>query len=341
MKYKATMIADSVGPNGVRLSTMQFNIWKPMLAEFNTHGAVSVRNFPSSRARPWTKVKEDVLNDPHIPHFRKNNPGMQPAEYINRFDQKDAEFLWLYGRNAMVQLVEDMGKKDGMNIHKQWLNRLIEPWTVVEGLVTATDWDNFFNLRTELNDLGWPMAQDEFYLMACSMKDCLDQSDPKILKAGDWHLPYVDPQAHGETLLGLGWDFAHNDFRWTNEEALALVSAGRCATVSYNNLGKGIEPKADYARATEQLLPNGHMSVFGHQARCMEGSFLTIDDKWKDTCRIPGSCIDSTLNTGTENIYWGQLRGWGQFRKTLPNEAVWISPRKDVKPSMEFDRYGL
>jgi hypothetical protein len=302
MDYKAKIIADSIGPNGVRLTTMEFDIWKPLLAEFNTHGLLGSRNFPSSRAIPWPKMREKILNHPHVPMFRKNNPGMQPGAPLSDEEQAIAAMDWLFMRDRVLQTVETMGAKDGLNIHKQWLNRALEPWIVVTGLVTATDWDNFFNLRLELNDDGYPMAQDEFYFMTRAMKKALEESTPNRLEFGDWHLPYVND------ILGTCYALRAIDVE-DSYNNLAMVSAGMCATVSYDNLGNGIDHIKDYKRATEMLLPFGHMSVFQHQAIC------------RDKCDIDGDY--------TANQFSGQLRGWVQFRKTLRNEGCWVSPNAD------------
>lgn len=309
MDYRAKIIADSIGPNGVRLTTMEFDIWKPLLAEFNTHGLLGVRNFPSSRAIPWPKMREKIITNPHVPMFRKNNPGMQPGTPLSVAEQELAAEEWLCLRDQVLLSVEFMGDKAGLNIHKQWLNRALEPWITVTGIVTATEWDNFFNLRLELNDDGYPMAQDEFYFMTRAMRKALDHSTPKALQPGDWHLPYI--MDHHETCNALNSIGVES-----SDENVAMVSAGRCATVSYDNLGSGVDHIKDYKRATDQLLPFGHMSVFGHQAKCLEKvDFLGYD-------------------VFTEDRFSGQLRGWHQFRKMLPNEACWVSPNADKELSL-------
>lgn len=322
MDYRAKVIADSIGPNGVRLTTMEFDIWKPLLAEFNTHGLLS-RNFPSSRAIPWSKMRKKIIEKPHVPMFRKNNPGMQPGDPLSQAEQEQAAGLWLLARDEMLVVVEEMGSNEadkdgnvGLNIHKQWLNRLLEPWITVTGLVTATEWDNFFNLRLELNDDGYPMAQDEFYFTALAMKKALDESEPKQLGPGGIHAPYIDASAI-EWVSG----FVTDDDPSKIKKACMMLSAGKCATVSYDNLGQGVDHEKDYRRAVEMLLPNGHMSVFQHQAICLPGEVIRgmSGAQWSES---------------TAYDYSGQLRGWTQFRKTLPGEGLWASPRSGVQPAI-------
>lgn len=328
MKYRAKVVCDSIGPNGVRLTTMEFDIWKPLLAEFNTHGLLGSRNFPSSRAIPWPRVREKILTEPHVPVFRKNNPGMQAAEPLSDAEQAEAAKDWLEIRDFVLTKVEKLGDKNGLNIHKQWLNRWLEPCTVVTGLVTATEWDNFFNLRLELNDDGYPMAQDEFYFMARAMKRALDESEPRELKPGDIHAPYVsgdDTALEWADLMATHGDTPDDFYR-----VAMMLSAGKCATVSYDNLGQGVDHGKDYKRSVEMLLPNGHMSVFQHQAICLP---VIIDAPCK-------GCFGE-YKVDSCDVFSGQLRGWTQFRKTLPCEACWQSPRQGVELALTLPELSV
>ena len=45
-------------------------------------------------------------------------------------------------------------------IHKQIANRLLEPFTTIKVIVSATEWDNFFSLRIS------PQAQQEILMLA-------------------------------------------------------------------------------------------------------------------------------------------------------------------------------
>lgn len=55
----AVVIADSVSPEGVRLTTMQVDMHRFVLPEFNTHRAFA-RNSASSRAIPLARRIEAV-----------------------------------------------------------------------------------------------------------------------------------------------------------------------------------------------------------------------------------------------------------------------------------------
>lgn len=306
MNYYAKVVADSVGPNGARVTTLEFDIWKPLIGELNTHGLIS-RNFGSSRAISWERVLGQVMENPHIPQFRKAAKEMQPGELLNEAEQQRAAELWLKTRNQIVATVEVMGEVNDLGVHKQWLNRLLEPFMIVRGLATATCWKNFFNLRLELNEDGFPMAQDEFYFMARAMKEAIAKSTPDALEAGGLHLPYVDSAAwqwlrevEAKQELGVYFDSL---FVPSIEDAACFLSAGKCAVVSYNNLGQGVNHGKDLKRAAQTLLPNGHMSVFQHQG-------IMSDEE----------------PTDWSGNFWGVT----QFRKTLPGEQCWESPRAHI-----------
>ena len=60
------IIADSVSPEGVRLTTFQLRYWRPIHPEMLTHRAFS-RNARSSRATPIDVMVEQVLKEPWGP----------------------------------------------------------------------------------------------------------------------------------------------------------------------------------------------------------------------------------------------------------------------------------
>ena len=52
-------------------------------------------------------------------------------------------------------------------------------------LVTATNFDNFFNLRCHSD------SQPEIKQLADLMYQAMQESEPEVLYAGEWHTPYV------------------------------------------------------------------------------------------------------------------------------------------------------
>lgn len=156
----AEIIADSINNQDVRLTTMQLTFPRYVLAQFNTHRQFS-RNSASSRAIPIKTLIDRVENSPVVPKkFAANQKGMQPNNDI-LLDGKD---LWLSASRSATKWAR---KFKDLGVHKQWSNRILEPFLTVDVVVTATEWDNFFKLRCADD------AQDEIRELACMMRDAL------------------------------------------------------------------------------------------------------------------------------------------------------------------------
>jgi hypothetical protein len=129
-----------------------------------------------------------------------------------------------------------------LHVHKQELNRLLEPFLWHTVIVTATEWENFFELRCAAN------AQPEIRHAARLMREAIQASLPSPLAGGQWHTPLLQP-----------------DERDLDPETRKRVSAARCARVSYlthagqREIAKDLEL---YAR----LRSDQHLSPFEHVA---------------------------------------------------------------------------
>lgn len=259
MAYECRILADSISQLGVRLTTLLVRFPRIILAEVNTHRVLS-RNFESSRAVPVAKRIEAVRDDPFLPEaFGKNQRGMQATETLTGEQDEHARTVWLGSAYAACAQAEHLAS---LGVHKQLANRLIEPYSWVSGVISATEWENFFALRCH------PDAQPEFQRLARMMRVAMEESHPVPIRFGDWHLPFGDP--------GDDW----------------MVSAGRCARVSYNTHDGKRDTGADRELA-RRLIASGHMSPFEHQARPM-----------------------------ASDGFLANFRGWHQARKGIPNEAV-------------------
>lgn len=269
--YEAKILADSVSPQEVRLTTMQVTFPRIVLAEFNTHRMLS-RNSASSRAIPVKKMLEKVRTDPFIPiWWGKNQKGMQASIELTYDERQRATDEWLAARDAAVQSASLLA--EDLDVHKQIANRLLEPFLWHTVIVTATDWDNFFNLRTHKD------AQPEIREIALMMQKLYRESTPTICTR--WHLPLVTEEESIQEIEGIDW---------------AMVSAGRCARVSYLTHEGKRDPKADMELAIK-LVNSGHMSPMEHQATPKHS------EPWR---------------------YHGNFRGWIQLRKLIPGEHIYV-----------------
>lgn len=281
----AKIIADSISEEGVRISTIHMHYPRPIHAELMTHRVFS-RNARSSRAVPVSKLIEEAKTAPYIPwHWGKNQKGMQADEECNEnivIDEPSImalrrEDAWRGARNDAVKWAERFNKA---GYHKQIINRLLEPFTYIDTLVTSVYWDNFFFLRNHGD------AEPHMHDLALACLPEYEKSVPRELAFGEWHLPYITEEE-----------------RFTlDDDFLCKISAARCARISY----APFDGDSSYDREMERysLLVNSpvHASPMEHQA--------TPDRKYPTT--------DNWISPKMH----GNLTGYIQFRKTIPNEAI-------------------
>lgn len=203
----AAVIADSISPDGVRVTTIEVTLHRFVLAELNTHRVFS-RNSASSRAIPIGKQIARVEDDPAMPvEFGANQRGMQAGAPLEGEEARAATDAWLRARDAAVEAVRVL---DDLGVHKQVANRILEPFMWHTVIVTATDWDGFWHQRCS------PLAQPEIRVAAEAMREAFEASTPVEVPVGGWHTPYIRP-----------------DEQDLDERTKRRISAARCARVSY------------------------------------------------------------------------------------------------------------
>lgn len=295
MEYTALVLADSLSATEHRLTTLEVTFPRMVLPEFNTHRMFS-RNSASSRAIPVVKQLQRVLENPYIPlAWGTNQRGMQAGPPLHGEKAKLAQDHWLSARDSAVEHViglishpdscrQGPGRSladqlsalreaidDGevpeawLNVHKQLANRLLEPFMWHTIIVTATEWDNFWHLRTHRD------AQPEIRRIALMMRDAWEHSTPRPCGTEDWHLPLTDDLQVGEP-DGLALDDA------------IKVCVGRCARVSYLTHSGKRDPSADIT-LHDRLLSSGHLSPFEHAARPLNFEELQTGNGWSANFR--------------------------------------------------------
>jgi thymidylate synthase ThyX len=237
--YSARVLLDSVSPAGVRLTTLEVTFPRFVLAEFNTHRMFS-RNSASSRAVPTSKLLERVETDPVLPlEWGRNKAGMSADDLLSPEEESQARHVWLSARDGAVARARELVE---LKVHKQELNRVLEPFLWHTVIVTATEWENFFALRCA------PTAQPEIRAAAVRMRDALAAGTPAPVALGAWHVPLVQ---HDERQLPL--------------DLQKKISAARCARVSYLTHEGKREIEKDVA-LYERLRHDRHLSPFEHVA---------------------------------------------------------------------------
>jgi hypothetical protein len=289
----ARVLLDSVNPRGDRVTTMEVTLWRANAVDLVTHRALS-RNGASSRAIPITKFFEKVLDDPVVPRMQLNGPGMTPGPDLEGYTLEEAERLWLLARDEMAHIAHLL---EQVGVHKSVVNRLLEPFSWMTYVVTATDWDNFFAQRCSTTN----PPQHELYLAACAMRDALAASKPRELDYGEWHTPLIQPDEV---------DF-YGDLGEDMEWARPRVSAARCARVSYLTHAGVRDVKKDlelYDRLVTADPP--HWSPLEHV--CTPDPALGAD-------QLIHGPSDSRWVVGSARP--ANLRGWVQFRHVVESES--------------------
>ncbi len=226
MTISALVIADSISKGNKRITSLQLLYPRFVHAEFMTHRVFS-RNASSSRAIPVDRLIADIISDTAMPiHWGKNQPGMQADEecdekllyhyYGYMMGKQCSRYIareekWFEARDNAIKIAKEFTNQ---GYHKQIVNRLLEPFSHINVIVTATEWDNFFALRRHKD------AQPEIHQLADEMWAVMQLSTPRVLKEGEWHLPYVTHTPSG------------GEAAFWGEDAIKL-SVARCARVSY------------------------------------------------------------------------------------------------------------
>lgn len=311
----AKIVADSVDLTGKRITTFELEYPRFIHAEFMTHRLFS-RNAASSRAIPVKKAIELVEKNTAMPmHWGKNQPGMSAKEECDELVTIEdgtgrREDAWNYARYLAVGVAEAFDKA---GYHKQIVNRLLEPFTHIKVVLTATELDNFFWLRDH------PDAQPEIQELARQMRAGMDVSVQKVLKVGEWHTPYYnrgywveDPTYQDDPHEMISWRDsngfltsppARDEDGVTLADALA-ISSSCCAQVSYRLTDDTLEKaKMIYQRLVESKPV--HASPFEHQATPIE-----VGERY-----FP----DGVTHVDRKGRYWsGNFCGWIQHRQLIP-----------------------
>lgn len=274
---EAKIIADSISDSGKRITTLQLVYPRFIHSEFMTHRVFS-RNASSSRAIPVKKMIEMIRANPAMPiHWGSNIAGMQAKEELSENKKAAAKELWHNAANEAANIAEKMMK---LGLHKQVSNRILEPFQHIHVLVTATEWDNWDELRIHED------AQPEIHELALCIREARVASTPRVLAIGEWHLPYVTEEERDNPFYKIE----------ANRNMLKKISAARCCRVSYLK-HDGEKPNKDDDLALFQRLAGSvpkHYSPLEHQA--------TPDTK------------NENGNWNNPNLH-GNLNGWIQFRR--------------------------
>lgn len=293
----AKVIADSFNPTfDARITTFELVYPRFIHSELMTHRVFS-RNAASSRAIPIDKVIELLRTTPAMPvHWGKNQAGMQAKAEIDNIE--GAKLLWLAARDSAINhaiVMRDMG------LHKQIVNRVLEPYQLMKTIVTSTNYNNWFWLRDH-EDADPTIAE-----LAAVMAIAYDASTPEMLINNEWHVPYVKTLSspyQGRVYLD------ELDNYITAEEA-QMISASCCAQVSYRKNDGSLEKASMVFDRLINSVPV-HASPVEHIA-----TPIAFESDTFDYFNVEG--VTHIDNLGLP--YSGNFHGWIQFRQLIPNNV--------------------
>ena len=378
-KIKAEIVGHSLSPQGDELISVLCTFPRIILAEVNTHRMLS-KNTSSSRAIPFKKMVEAVQENPFIPiAWQKEHKGMQGSEYHVDRKHENAVYEWLKARDYAVKQASMMNN-DGITkqLCNRLLEPFM--WTTMLITGSREGWDNFFNLRcpqyswqnegnfkswkdlvkfhfnngasrnwideleqtTTLKRLQNNKGQAEIHMMtlAESIYDAVNESTPKQLQVGEWHVPFYNKIY--PIVEKVFKDIPDNEC-WNSDfnEKMIAISTAMSARTSYTIVGN--EKEIEYKKMVElhdRLLSQDppHSSPFEHCARAMsdeeytsfiKGQYPMFKDDW-------GIGNHETYLFKTKKMYEGNEENFEPITKDLIPIHGWCNNLKGFIPYRYF-----
>jgi hypothetical protein len=245
------------------------------------------------------------------------------TEWENFFALRCPIYTWEYEEGIIVE----RSKEDFIRsfIKKYPTNAKSELYDM--GLV-----DEHLNPNNSLNWYNINKGQSEIHMMALAevMWDAMNESTPKELKAGEWHIPFGDTLENGLVIEDLSYIICDKNGNYTDEqilEAKLKIATARCARISYTVIGKESK-EADYTKDIKLhdiLVKSSHWSPFEHSAKAMS------DEEYNTYLKGVIELIDidePEYNGGiyelkySEKGWCNNFKGFIQYRKIVENETM-------------------
>lgn len=291
--------------------TLELEMPRIVLAELNTH-KILVRNCQSSRAVPIKSTVQQLLSGNNfVPsYWGRKQSGMSASEENNKLVIVDdvvntREETWL---NAMREAIKYAEAYDQAEYHKQIAGRLLEPFMMVRVLLSGTEWDNFYNLRTH------PTAEPHFRDLAVKIYNAVRESKPFTLNAGEWHLPYIE---YDRNLSDNKIVYLSREGKDLSLEEAINISLSCNAQTSYRKHDSSIEKANDIVDKLFGADSPVHASPAEHIATPMK--------------RVDGYVYDWEFDNNWEegvthmdrngDLWSGQLKHFIQYRQLIPNHV--------------------
>lgn len=261
----ATILADSINPQGHRLISALVTYPRYIHSEWMTHRAFS-RNAASSRAIPFQTTIKNIHDNLALPAvFSTEKKGMQGIPIDPKDTVKTSYIIERIAQMAQFVIGQTLELQTVAHVHKSILNRYLEPFTHITALYTGHElaWLNFAQLRAH------PAAEPTFQQVAYQVVEAILASTPTQLAYGEYHIP----QFPGAPALSPDISSLADRIK---------IAVARCARLSYLTHGGDYSTAEDVA-LYNRLLESRHLSPFEHVAvavQCDEvGSNFDYDSR--------------------------------------------------------------
>lgn len=315
----AEIIADSIGPNSPRLTTMRCVYPKFVHNEHLRHRAFSF-SVSSARAIPFNKLLEEVRDDNlrgEPVFWGSEQKGMSTGSQIENI--KWAKLIW---RTAAVNACREAEELAKSGLHKSICNRIIEPFIHCHVLVTGTEagWMNYFGLRLD------SAAEPTIRALAELQWKHYSEHQPIKLEPDQWHLPFIDDET---------WDTIGNKkdaYDFEIKQAIGVpirISVARCARLSYNSFETSRRSTIEEdLKLYDRLVGSSpiHASPAEHQA--MPDILVARNHELKRTGKPTIKLGDIWENPNSGGNFGP---GWIQYRKILPGENLAPLPKEYIR----------
>lgn len=177
---------------------------------------------------------------------------------------------------------------------------------------------------TEVEWLQYNKGQAEIHIMtlAESIYDAMNESTPKQLQSGEWHIPNLGHkwEIHKlKSLLRSGKYDDNDEITPDINEVKLKISTSHCARISYTTLGDN--PRIDYEadiKLHDRLLESKHLSCFEHCSKAMtHDEYYSFRKGFIDMDSIEVIDEDSL-----DNGWCNNFRGFINYRYLLENKLL-------------------
>jgi hypothetical protein len=238
------------------------------------------------------------------------------SEFSNFFNLRCPQYLYDYEDSPIY-----------FKSKKDWVNYYNGSQGYKEGNKEFTKVEN-------LTDLEWlqiNQSQADIHIQAIAelMWDTMNESTPKQLQAGEWHIPF------GDNFDNDGGQFVQYLMKkWQNKQAPTdgnlweriKIATARCARISYETLGDN--PKIDYEadiKLHDILVQNGHASPLEHCAKAMSNDEYVSyfngksNENW-DTDLVTDDTYEISAQFDNSKLGWCRnFKGFIQYRYLIEN----------------------